>query len=252
MKQAGKIRIGTSNITFPGNKSSFPTEFQLRTRLHYYSTLFPTTEINSSFYKILLPATLEKWEKDVTDHFQFTLKLFKGITHAPLLQCDLNDIDRFMLSANRIVYKKGCILVQFPGKITLEYFNKVEEILKQVAQQNQQERPWRIAVEFRHDSWHIGEAEELVNQLNMGMVLHDFRKAKLPTSDNKADFVYIRMHGPMGDYRGDYNDALLQSKAVQIKKLAAQGKDVYVYFNNTAGNAFGNGKKLESMVKGAG
>jgi len=82
------------------------------------------------------------------------------------------------------------------------------------------------------------------------MVLHDFSKAKISTIMDNADFVYLRFHGPAGNYRDSYSDHSLDEKAEQIKEFIQSGKDVYVYFNNTIGNAFENARYLQSKLIG--
>ena len=77
----GILRIGTSGIVVPGNKLSFPAAFQHKSRLNYYSSLFNTLEINSTFYKVPMQSTFEKWSLDVPEQFQFTIKLWREITH---------------------------------------------------------------------------------------------------------------------------------------------------------------------------
>src|SRR4051812_48059362 len=78
----GGFYCGTSNVELPvPNKTFFPPEFQEKSRLCYYSSLFNTVEINSSFYRIPLPRTVEKWSSEVTDDFLFTFKLWREITH---------------------------------------------------------------------------------------------------------------------------------------------------------------------------
>jgi uncharacterized protein YecE (DUF72 family) len=53
---------GTSNIELvEKNKQAFPPEFRSKSRLAYYSSLFNSVEVNSTFYKLPLPATLERW-----------------------------------------------------------------------------------------------------------------------------------------------------------------------------------------------
>ena len=98
-KNRGKVFIGTSNVVVPGNKTSFPVEFQSQTRLHYYATLFNTVEVNQCFYKTPLITTYEKWNLQVPVNFQFSLKLSKAITHSKNLESDLSDMDRFMKNA---------------------------------------------------------------------------------------------------------------------------------------------------------
>ncbi|HEX2629132.1 MAG TPA: DUF72 domain-containing protein [Chitinophagaceae bacterium] len=243
----GKIRIGISNGQIPGNKSTFPPEYRLKSRLHYYSTLFNTIEVNSCFYKTPLQSTYEKWANEVPEDFQFTLKLSKEITHAKDLENDLACMEDFLRSASGTGNKKGCLLIQFPGKITLEHFSKVEQILVQL-RLHDPDSQWRPAIEFRNESWYIGETTELLNEYNATMVLHDFSKAKIASWNGNADFVYIRFHGPSGNYRDSYNEKVLEEKAIIIKEFARAGRDVYVYFNNTAGNAFENAKYLQSKL----
>lgn len=244
---AGKIRIGISNGHMPGNKSSFPPEYRLKSRLHYYSSLFNTIEVNSCFYKTPLRSTYEKWARDVPDNFQFTLKLSKDITHAKDLSGDLACMDTFLQAAAGTGNKKGCLLIQFPGKITLDHFSRVEEILTRL-RSHDPDQQWRKAVEFRNESWYITETTELLNEHNATMVLHDFSKARLSAWGGHASFMYLRFHGPGGNYRDSYSEQVLIEKTAMIREMAAAGKDVYVYFNNTAGNAFENARYLQAIV----
>lgn len=244
---SGKIRIGITNGHMPGNKNTFPTGFQAKSRLHYYSSLFNTIEVNSCFYKNPLKTTYEKWVNDVPEDFQFTLKLSKDITHVKDLKGDLACMDNFLQAADGTANKKGCLLIQFPGKITLEHFSQVDQILYQL-RLHDPDQEWRPAIEFRHDSWYVGETSELLNEYNATIVLHDFSKAKVSEFSVAADFVYIRFHGPSGNYRDSYSDQFLEDKAALILELARSGKDVYAYFNNTAGNAFENARHLQLAI----
>lgn len=247
-KQKGIIRIGTSNVVVPGNKNTFPPAFRSKSRLHYYSTIFNTVELNSPFYKTPLPSTFEKWVADVPDNFRFTIKLSKEITHAKNLEANLTAMDKFMSFAKGGGAKKGCLLIQFPGKITLDYFGKVEQVLQRL-QEYDPEQEWKPAVEFRHSSWYTGETDELLNESGATMVLHDMPKARIWEMNTKARFINLRFHGPTGDYKDSYTDSFLKSKATEIKEWVAAGKDVYAYFNNTIGSAFENALTLKGMLE---
>ena len=87
-----------------------------------------------------------------------------------------------------------------------------------------------------------------MNEYKATMVLHDFSKAKTFTKVDKADFVYLRFHGPTGNYRDSYSEHSLNEKAEMIKEFQKSGKDVYIYFNNTAGNAFENARYLQAKL----
>lgn len=243
----GKAFIGTSNIVLAGNKSTFPQEFLLKSRLHYYSTVFNSVELNSPFYKVPMSATFEKWSREVTNGFRFTVKLWKGITHVKDLKFNEYDIESFLKKAAMLNDKKGCILLQFPGKITLEYFNKVEEILK-ILYHVTEALQWRIAVKLRNNSWHTGETFELLDEYNASMVVHDHARARNEGLNKKAGIVYMRFHGPGGNYKGSYTDDFLKQKARELKVWLKDGKDVYAYFNNTAGDAYVNARTLQKLI----
>jgi uncharacterized protein YecE (DUF72 family) len=60
--------------------------------------------------------------------------------------------------------------------------------------------------------------------------------------------IYVRFHGPTGNYRGSYPDAFLLEYASYIKEWLSDKKMVCVYFNNTAGDAFNNLTTLKKFV----
>ena len=247
VKQRGVLFTGTSNIVLPGNKASFPEAFRNSSRLHYYSSLFNSLEVNSSFFKIPLPATVKKWSLDVPDDFKFSIKLWRDITHNKELLFNPEDVNRFMQAAMAAGNRAGCMLIQLPGKITLDYFTQIEQLLECIALAGPQQL-WRKAVEFRSNDWYTSETIELLNQHDTAMVLHDIDKGRNHEIRTDAAFVYCRYHGPAGDYRGNYGIDFLQSEAEKIKQWLSKGKDVYAYFNNTIGNAFQNAMALQSMV----
>ncbi len=245
--QKGIIRIGTSGIVVPGNKSTFPAEYQTGSRLSYYSSLFNTLEINSSFYKIPLPTTFTKWATEVSDNFNFTVKLWRGITHAKRLESLLTDIDAFMNAANCLGDKAGCLLIQFPASITGKFFKQVEAILDRVNKLNIKGQ-WQLAVEFRHESWHQEQTYKMLDAHKASQVIHDMPNSKTPIDYEPKQLAYFRFHGPTGKYNGSYSDEFIQHYAEQIKRLSAQGKDIYVYFNNTIGGALQNAQALQQLI----
>ncbi|RYZ54343.1 MAG: DUF72 domain-containing protein, partial [Chitinophagaceae bacterium] len=49
-------------------------------------------------------------------------------------------------------------------------------------------------------------------------------------------------------YRGSYDDAFLSRHAKRVAAWVKEGREVYVYFNNTIGDALGNLETLNAMV----
>lgn len=251
-RHSGVVRVGTSGIVLPGHKTTFPPEFQTGTRLHYYGSLFDTLEINSSFYKIPQYATFKKWADEVPENFAFTVKLWRGITHAKDLVYSPHDLMDFMQAADGLGAKKGCLLVQFPASISLDYWVEVEKILQGLAHYNQQNQ-WQLAVEFRHNSWYQEKVYEALVRYNAVLVLHDMPKSATPVTYLTSWWaysrsVYLRFHGPTGQYNGCYADRLIDDYAEQINNWCKSGKDVYVYFNNTLGAALDNAQYLQGRL----
>lgn len=103
---------GTSGMVLPvPNKRFHPPEYQERSRLCYYGSLFNSIEVNSSFYKLPQAKTVAKWAAEVPAHFRFTFKLWREITHAKGMAFKPEDVLRFMQSIGTASDKKGCLLV---------------------------------------------------------------------------------------------------------------------------------------------
>lgn len=244
-----KYFSGMSGLLLPvPNKSFYPPEFQDRSRLFYYGTLMNSIEINSSFYKIPQAATIAKWSGEVPADFKFTFKLFKEITHQKNLVFDATEVGRFFNVINHVEQKKGCVLVQLPPSIKISHYVQIRQLLE-VLRNYDPELEWNIAIEFRHVSLYVEELNELLAEFEMNSVIHDKKFSPSPLEANNAPFVYLRFHGPGGDYRGSYDDSLLAEYASYINEWIDEGKSVYTYFNNTMGDANGNLDTLRSMVK---
>jgi uncharacterized protein YecE (DUF72 family) len=224
---------GTSNIELvEKNKAAFPTEFQSRSRLCYYASQFNSLEVNSTFYRLPLPATLERWAGEVPDDFRFTLKVWREITHAKNLEFKQEDVERFMRIADRIGNKKGVLLVQFPAGTQVRCLGQLERLLRAILRLNEDDG-WKIAVEFRHRSWYNRQVHNKLEHYGVALVWHDRPDMDDEKAFEKGPFVYLRFHGPNGDYKGSYSADLLMEKAEQTRDWIVGGKDVFAYFNNT-------------------
>ncbi|MEO7176613.1 MAG: DUF72 domain-containing protein [Saprospiraceae bacterium] len=239
---------GTSNVVIPvPSKALLPPEYHDKSRLQYYASLLNSVEINSTFYRLPLARTVEKWASEVHDQFRFTFKFSKTITHAKGLQYDIADIDRFLQVVSMVGTKKGCILIQFPGSIKITSFHKVAQVLDQI-KSNAASEGWRFAVEFRDKSWYCDEVYMMLEEFKMSIVIHDIPKAITPLIDMEKGFVYLRFHGENGDYRGSYSDEFLEEQADYIRSWREEGLPVYAYFNNTMGSAIQNALKLGNLM----
>ena len=91
----------------------------------------------------------------------------------------------------------------------------------------------RVAVEFRHPSWHDDGVLALLER--HGAAYCVMSGADLPcVLRATAPFVYVRLHGPDTGhlYAGSYCDDDLRWWADRVGEWAGSGRDVFVYFNN--------------------
>lgn len=239
---------GTSGLLLPvPNKLSYPPAFQDKSRLCFYSSLMNSIEINSSFYKLPMAATVKKWTNEVPDHFRFSFKLSKEVTHNKGLAFDPEAVTRFMEVISLAGDKKGCILVQFPPSVRIGQLKQLALLMESLAA-NDPDKQWNTALEFRHISLYHEEVYSLMEDYGMGMVIQDKPPAATPIIETDLPFVYLRFHGPGGSYRGSYEDYILEEYAAYIREWIAEGKTVYSYFNNTMGAAVANQYTLKEMV----
>jgi uncharacterized protein YecE (DUF72 family) len=212
---------GLSGIQLPVPKYQFPPEWQNASRLSYYASFFNSIEINSSFYKIPLPRTISKWSDSVNDDFK---------------------------SINHVGSKKGCILVQFPPSITISSIDSIE-VLADKLNHNNSDASWNICFEFRHPSWYHDDLYSILNRHHGHLVRHDMPASATPFTTTDNGVIYQRFHGPTGNYRGNYDSSFLTEYAQYITQWLREGKEIFVAFNNTAGEAYHNLATLNSFIR---
>jgi uncharacterized protein YecE (DUF72 family) len=143
-------------------------------------------------------------------------------------------------NAHGLAKKMGPILFQLPPgwKVNAE---RLTEFLKSMP------KALRLTFEFRNITWYTPAIIELLKQFNSAFCIYNL-SGHLSPLEVTADFVYIRLHGPGGKYQGSYSESELQIWADRIRKWQAEGKDVYIYFDNDqAGYAALNAKYLQSI-----
>ncbi|MBL7719796.1 MAG: DUF72 domain-containing protein [Flavipsychrobacter sp.] len=248
-KRAAGFYCGTSNIVLPvPNKDHFPEAFKDKSRLHYYASLFPSVEINSTFYKIPMPRTVERWAQEVPADFRFTFKLWRGITHEKELSYSIGDIERFADAVRMAGDKCGALLVQFPGSVKASRLRQVRQLLNDL-QLTASLKKFDIAVEFRDAGWYAEPVYAVLEDLNVGIVIHDKPQSATPYIEQDVPFRYLRFHGPSGDYRGRYTEEELEDHSLSVSHWLSEGRRVYAYFNNTIGDAFGNAEYMKGVAE---
>lgn len=242
MKNA-KIYIGTSGWHYKHWKDTFyPAELKNDNQLRYFSDIFPTVEINNSFYRLPTDDMFINWYKQVPEDFVFAVKASRFITHVKKLHVDHDTIDQFMLRAAHLKEKLGPILFQLPPRWHVNT-ERLHDFLVKLPTDH------RFVFEFRDSSWNIPEIYKLLEHYNCAYCIYDLAGYQSPVIIT-ADFVYIRLHGPGDKYQGSYTKNNLISWAEKCTDWQDEGKDIYFYFDNDQnGYAPHNGQTLMKILK---
>ncbi len=236
--------VGTSGWSYDHwEHVLYPAGTPARNRLGYFVQQFETVELNASFYRWPRDPSFASWRRRLPEGFVFSVKAPRGLTHAKRLYAPEAWIGRITSAWHELGDKRGVLLVQLaPGMERddgrLAYFL---DLLP----------GWmKVAVEFRHHSWHDEAVYELLERHQTAYCI--MSGAELPcVLRATAPFVYIRMHGP--DHRhlygGSYSEQDLRWWADRIAEWETAGKEVFVYFNNDGGgNAVRNAQTLRSFL----
>ena len=89
----------------------------------------------------------------------------------------------------------------------------------------------RYAFEFRDESWYEPAIFQLLEDFDIALCLSDHRDAPAPW-EVTASHVYLRGHGPTGEYKDRYPRKTLLAWADSIRRWRREGLDVVCYFDN--------------------
>jgi uncharacterized protein YecE (DUF72 family) len=244
----GKCYIGTSGWSYAhwAKGRFYPKGLKQGEWLAFLAERFGTVEVNSSFYRPPKPEYVARWCKMTPRQFRFAIKLWRRITHEKkLANCD-SQLSDFLAVANEFGTKRGPLLVQLPPSLRRDT-GRLDEFLTLLKKTAGRTR-WKVTVEFRNKDWLCDEVYELLDRHKAALCLADLPRCPI-TEPNDAPFVYMRRHGPGGGYRACYTAKHIAADAKQIRHWLADGKDVFVYYNNDIdGHAVGNARQLMEAV----
>lgn len=239
-----RIHIGTSGWSYDHWQGVlYPPGTPVHDRLGYYVQRFQTVELNSSFYRWPKQATFASWRRRLPNGFLLTVKAPRGLTHAKKLYAPEIWIDRIKACWHELGDRRAILLVQLHPNHSCDY-DRLAYFLDQLPD-------WiRVAIEFRHPSWHNEGIFNLLEQHRAAYCI--MSGANLPCIlRTTAPFVYVRLHGPDTQhlYGGSYSDADLGWWADRMREWSRMGKEVFAYFNNDGGgHAVRNAETLRWML----
>ncbi len=183
------FRIGCTGWSYEGWIGPFyPKVMEHTNFLKHYSSVFDTTEINSTFYRIPSLSMTTKWNQDTPENFLFTAKLPKLITHDGRLKPGPY-LDQFLLSIKPLGSKMSIIVIQLPPSLS---FSEAEPHLEKMI--NHLPKNYRYAIEGRHKTWFNDNAYQFLSKRNLCLVWNEVEGVENPAPIT-SDFVYLRLIG---------------------------------------------------------
>jgi len=243
MRKKDKIHIGTSGWHYKHWKGPFyPEDMQASDFLDFYVKHFDTAEINNSFYNLPEGKTLRQWRDTVGEHFVFSVKASRYITHMKKLKEPKKSLSTFLRRLGSLGDRMGPILFQLPPRWKVNP-ERLRSFLKMLPDDK------KCTFEFRDHSWFEDEVYEALTEYNTAFCIYELA-GNISPLEVTANFVYIRLHGPGDAYEGTYPTRTLNKWAKNISDWIKDGKAVYCYFDNDqAGYAAQNALKLQEIVK---
>lgn len=235
--------VGTSGWSYRNWAERFyPAGLAQRERIAYYAGHFSSVELNASFYRLPAERVLAGWAERTPAGFLFAVKAWRRLTHFQRL-ADCEEPLRFFLERiDALGAKAGPVVFQLPPRFAADR-GLLEAFLALLP------RDRRAAFEFRDESWHTEAIYQALADAGAAFVPFELAERRGPRVAT-ADFVYVRLHGREGRYRGLYDEAALADWAGWLGEQTAAGRDGYVYFDNTerADDAVRNAKRLAEML----
>ncbi len=186
--------------------------------LAYYVERFTTVEINATFYRMPSARTVEGWGAAAPAGFTYVLKAPQRITHFGRL-LDVDEPLRYFCDAARILGDRlGPLLFQLPPnfKKAAERLGKLLAIMPD---------GFRVAFEFRHESWFDDEVYALLRSRNAALCIADTEAGGTPAVAT-ADFGYLRLRAV------EYSDDDLKNWIAKIDQVGGGWRDAYVFFKH--------------------
>jgi uncharacterized protein YecE (DUF72 family) len=240
--------LGTIGFGYKDWKGGFyPADLSPRDYLSYYSRIFNSVELDTTFYGIPSRQRIQQWKKSVSKNFLFCAKTPRKITHEMRLSGAHGMMDEFVHTVSELADQLGVILIQFPPSFTIESLDLLSGFLTRLPQ------GIRYAVELRHSSWYVERTAVLLQGCGIAWVSLDYPKLPmeiLPTSR----FLYVRWIGQHGKYDQHTHERIDQTKQLtwwkeQIEPALGQIDHIFGFFNNDyAGFAAGTCQKFKKII----
>ena len=186
--------VGTSGFSYKQWKGFFyPETLKDTDMLSYYASRLGAVEINNTFYRMPRRSVLRHWADGTPDHFRFTIKASRRITHQKRLQDTAEPMQYLIKNTSELGGKLGSLLFQLPPNMRCN-LERLKSFLGLI--------PANVlaAMEFRHESWFDDKVFDCLREHNIALVHAHSDESSLDFVAT-ADWGYFRLRSPAYDKR---------------------------------------------------
>ncbi len=239
------IRIGCSGWQYNDWRGVlYPEGLAQRRWLERYAEVFDTLELNTTFYRLTKPETVQQWIDRTPEGFVFAAKASRYLIHVKRLTDLDQGVQRFFDSIAPLTAspKLGPIVWQLPANFRRDD-QKLAGALKALP-------PGRHCWEFRHASWFTDAVYALLREHGAALVIADHPERPFQAHELTADWTLVRLHHGARGRRGNYSESELDAWAQRIAGWPSS-LEVFAYFNNDwEGFAIRNARGLARRLAG--
>lgn len=216
-----KIRIGASGFSYKEWLGRFyPPKLPGAKMLAYYAERLPTVEVNYTFRAMPKRSMLEGWADKTPADFRFALKAPQRITHFARLRVGGETLDYFIQTAHALGERLGPILFQLPPDLARDD-GLLNDFIAQIGGRV------RAAFEFRNASWFASPVFDALRGRGAALCIAETEKLVTPVQAT-ASHTYLRLR------KESYDEPSLTEWAKQIRTLAADTEEIFIYFKHEA------------------
>jgi uncharacterized protein YecE (DUF72 family) len=231
--------IGTSGWQYRDWRGGvYPQEVPQRRWLEHYAGQYRTVENNNSFYRLPSREMFESWRDRTPGDFVMAVKASRYLTHVRRLRDPAEPVARLLGAAAGLGAKLGPVLLQLPPTLQADP-GTLDACLAEFATAATAlgERPPRLAVEPRHDSWWTEETRQLLAARDAALCWTDRRGRPVTPLWRTASWGYLRFHEGSAKPWPRYDRQALRTWVTRLTEAWPDDADVFVYFNNDPGGA---------------
>ena len=243
-----EIRLGTQGFSYSDWVGVFyPPESKPADYLRFYSQVFDTVELDTTFYSTPRPGLVRSWAENTPDGFLFTAKLPQSITHEKHLAHCQSELAAFVDAMRLLGPKLGALHIQCPPDFHYEELPALQEFLPLLP------GDVSFAIEFRHRSWLREDVLDLLRQYNVAFCAIDlYYMPRVPHVT--ADFAYVRWLGDRRQISQFDRIQIDRSEQMEtwsgiLQEIAPRVRRIYGFYNNHyAGHSPASVGQMKSLL----